>query len=70
MKVKFDSKQFYQHHPDLAPRNVYLASERVIKQKDVDKTLKRICRESFIAQTVRKFQTLQQKITEFCVKKN
>lgn len=70
MKIKFDSKQFYQHHPDLAPRNVYLANGRVIKKEEIDKVINKICRDSFLTRTGKKIKNFWNKIAEFCVKKN
>lgn len=36
---KIRGKEFYNKHPDLAPRNVYLAMGRVINQKDVNRKI-------------------------------
>ncbi len=38
-KIKLDTKKFYNEHPDLAPRNIYLAMDRVIDKKQIDRTI-------------------------------
>ena len=48
IKSKFDlnSQKFYALHPDLAPRDIYLASGRVMKEKTVNKYLDNIGKKS------------------------
>ena len=46
LKIDFKNQSFYKKHPDLTPRNVYLASGRIMPKKEVDKALKRIAREA------------------------
>lgn len=46
LKIGFKNQSFYKKHLDLTPRNVYLASGRVMSKKEVDKTLNRIAREA------------------------
>ena len=36
-KLNVNSQKFYKQHPDLAPRNVYLRTGRILKLKDVQK---------------------------------
>lgn len=36
-KLDVNSQKFYKQHPDLAPRNVYLRTGRILKLKDVQK---------------------------------
>ena len=45
-KVDLNSQKFYKQHPDLAPRDIYLASGRVIKKETVDKYLDNIGKKS------------------------
>ena len=38
-KTNFNSKKFYNEHPDLAPRNIYLSMGRTIDTKKVNRTI-------------------------------
>lgn len=38
-KVDINSRKFYEQHPDLAPRNVYLATGRLIDMEKVNRTI-------------------------------
>lgn len=46
-KLDVNSQKFYKQHPDLAPKNVYLASGRIMKKETVDSYLDSICKKSF-----------------------
>ena len=37
LKIDFKNQSFYKKHPNLTPRNVYLASGRIMPKKEVDK---------------------------------
>lgn len=37
-----NSPEFYKNHPDLAPRNVYLATGRVISREEIDAKFDRL----------------------------
>ncbi len=45
-KGYYNSKEFYQRRPDLAPRDIYLREGRLIKMEEVDKYLKKISKET------------------------
>lgn len=45
-KINPNSQEFYKKHPDLAPRNIYLATGRIISMKEVQKTIDNIGKES------------------------
>lgn len=38
-KININSREFYDKHPDLAPRNIYLYYGRVITKKDIDRSV-------------------------------
>lgn len=38
-KINLNSKKFYNEHPDLAPRNIYLLLGRTIDTKKVNRTI-------------------------------
>lgn len=40
-KIKVNSREFYDKHPDLAPRNVYLYLGRVKSAEEIDKYMKK-----------------------------
>lgn len=42
-----NSQEFYQKHPDLAPKNVYLATGRGITSEQIDKDFNRLFKLSF-----------------------
>lgn len=46
-KLNVGTKEFYNKHLDLVPRNVYLASGRILKMETVRKAMDRIAKESF-----------------------
>ncbi len=37
--IDLNSQKFYKSHPDLVPRNVYLAMGRVVNQKEVNRKI-------------------------------
>lgn len=37
----YNSKEFYNRHPDLAPRDIYLYEGRIITHEQINKTLKK-----------------------------
>lgn len=41
-KVDLNSKEFYNKHPDLAPRNVYLSMNRTIGRDEINRTIENI----------------------------
>lgn len=47
-KIDINGREFYDKHPDLAPRNVYLYLGRVITREEIDKKMDGLFREPFI----------------------
>lgn len=47
-KVNYNTREFYDKHPDLAPRNVHLYLGRVITREDMDKQFNKMFPEPFI----------------------
>lgn len=41
----YDSQKFYKLHPDLAPGDIYLSENRIISQKEWDKSIKKFERQ-------------------------
>lgn len=60
----YNSKEFYQKHPDLAPRNIYLYEGRVLKMEDVRKYLDKMTGESFGEKCSRWFSNLKNIFTK------
>ncbi len=46
----YNSREFYDKHPDLVPRNIYLALGRVITREEIDKELAKVTKEPFLKQ--------------------
>lgn len=55
-KINVNCREFYEKHPDLAPRNVYLYLGRVITKEDADKKFAKIFKEPFITRAKNWFQ--------------
>ena len=61
-KINPNSQEFYKKHPDLAPRNVYLATGRVLKFDTVQKHLDKITREPLMERVSNWFKKICKKI--------
>lgn len=44
----YNSREFYDKHPDMAPRNVYLYLGRVTAREEIDREFERITKEPFL----------------------
>ncbi len=60
-KINPNSQQFYKKHPDLAPRNVYLASGRKVNMEQIEKELNKAFKLSFKEKCCIWFSSLKQK---------
>jgi len=61
-KINPNSQEFYKKHPDLAPRNVYLATGRVLEFKNVQKKLDKIAKEPLTDRISNWFKSITKKI--------
>lgn len=61
-KLDVNSEKFYQQHPDLAPRNVYIATGRLINKETIDKYLDNICKKSLFEKVCDFVKSIRRKI--------
>lgn len=58
----YNSQEFYKRCPDLAPRNVYLATGRIIEMKDVQKYIDKHFGDTFFQKCGKTIKKLWNKI--------
>lgn len=68
-RINPNSKEFYRKHPDLAPRNVYLALGRIVTQEQCNKTIdmfyKELDRNFLKEKVVGYLKQISQKVKQF-----
>lgn len=63
-KISLNSKKFYDNHPDLMPRNLYLYLGRVKSAEQIEDEFNKVFKLSFYKKCQKLFSKIKQKLKE------